>query len=107
MKWFIPILLMMAMAVPAFAATPVVQAKKNASPQLPSTSKEPIEISAAKSLEWDRKNHTYTARKSAVAKQGPFQVASDTLVAKYRESKGVATNIYELDAVSNVVIQNP
>jgi lipopolysaccharide export system protein LptA len=107
MKRFIPILLMMTMAVPAFAATPATQAKKSVSPQLPSASKEPIEISAAKSLEWDRKNHTYTARKSAIAKQGAFQVASDTLIAKYRESKGVATNIYELDALNNVVIQNP
>jgi lipopolysaccharide export system protein LptA len=80
-------------------------AKQGSSPQLPASSKEPIEISAAKSLEWDRKNHTYTAKKSALAKQGIFQVAADKLVAKYRGAKGA--DIYELDAEDSVVIQNP
>lgn len=89
----------------ALAAAPAV-AKQESSPQLPVSSKEPIEISAAKSLEWDRKNRTYTARKSALAKQGAFQVAADKLVAKYRGAKG-STDIYELAAESSVVIQNP
>ncbi|MEZ0224158.1 MAG: LptA/OstA family protein [Alphaproteobacteria bacterium] len=91
-------LLLLTMAAPALA-------KKESSP-LPASSKEPIEISAAKSLEWDRKNHTYTAKKSALAKQGHFQVAADQLVAKYRGAKG-STDIYELDAENSVVIQNP
>ena len=93
---------------PAFAAKPTPD--KGSAMPLPASSKEPIEISAAKSLEWDRKNHTYTAHKSALAKQGPFQVASDTLVAKYHEGgagKKGGTNIYQLDAENNVVIQNP
>jgi lipopolysaccharide export system protein LptA len=97
-------------SAPAFAAE--APAAKSSGMPMPSSSKEPIEISAAKSLEWNRKAHTYTAHKSAIAKQGPFQVASDTLVAKYSDAKGKngkagGTNIYELDAEDNVVIQNP
>jgi lipopolysaccharide export system protein LptA len=99
MKYAFLALFLLTMTAPALA-------KKESAPQLPASSKDPIEISAAKSLEWDRKNHTYTAKKNALAKQGPFQVAADRLVAKYRGAKG-ATDIYELNAEDGVVIQNP
>lgn len=95
---------LLALAVLTFAAPAF--AKQESSSPLPAASNAPIEISAAKSLEWDRKNHTYTAKKSALAKQGLFQVAADRLVAKYRGAKG-STDIYELDAEDSVVIQNP
>lgn len=110
MKSLIPLALAAFIATPAFAGPPAAPAAKGAASPLQMNSKEPIEISAAKSLEWNRKNHTYTARKSAIAKQGPFQVNADTLIAKYSEGKGGKSggmNIYELTAEDNVVIQNP
>ncbi len=106
-------------------ATPVLAAKtkpaaapapaQKGAPPLLTKSKEPIEISAAKSLEWNRKDHTYTAHKSAIAKQGPFQISADMLVAKYSETpakggkakQGGGMNIYEMTATDNVVIQDP
>lgn len=93
MKWMLALFAVL-MASPALAQA------------VPGSSKEPIEISAARSLEWNRKNHTYVARKEAVAKQGAFRISSDLLTAHYDEKKG-ATNIYELSADSHVVIENP
>ncbi|TAL34787.1 MAG: hypothetical protein EPN97_07960 [Alphaproteobacteria bacterium] len=99
MRLLLVVLILVTFTLPALA-------KQESSSPLPVASKEPIEISAAKSLEWDRKNHTYTAKKSALAKRGLFQIAADRLVAKYHGAKG-ATDIYELDAEESVVIQNP
>ena len=75
--------------------------------QVPSASNEPVEISAKHSLEWNRKDKTYTAREDAVAKQGATQISSGTLTAHYRDGSGGGTDIYELDAVNNVIISSP
>jgi lipopolysaccharide export system protein LptA len=83
-----------------FAALPA------AAQQMPGASKEPIEISAAHSLEWNRKNHTYVARREAMARQGAFSIRADLLTARYNEKKG-ATTIYELVAEKGVVIADP
>lgn len=66
----------------------------------------PVEISAAKSLEWNRKAKTYTARGDARAKQGPLEVSADTLSAGYSEARG-GTDISRLSAAGNVVIVSP
>lgn len=77
-----------------------------AAPALPQDSDKPVEISAAQSLEWNRKAKTYTARKDAVARQGDMQVKSDTITAHYDEVKG-ATEITRLVASGNVEISSP
>lgn len=80
----------------------------DASAALPPTPKkeEPVEISAARSLEWNRRAKTYTARQNAVAKQGNFQISSDTITARYHDNQG-ATHIYQMEASNNVVILSP
>lgn len=69
------------------------------------TTDAPLEISAKHSLEWNRKNKTYTAREDAVAKQGNLEVSADNLVAHYADAKG-ATDIDQLTATGQVVIRS-
>ncbi len=66
----------------------------------------PVEISAKHSLEWNRKDKTYTAREDAIAKQGNFQISSSTLTAHYTEDKS-STDISRLVASGNVIILSP
>lgn len=66
----------------------------------------PVEISAAKSLEWNRKAKTYTARGDARAKQGALEISADVLSATYSEAGG-GTDISRLSAAGNVVIVSP
>ena len=65
----------------------------------------PVTISAAKSLEWDRKAKTYTARQDVVAAQGPTTLHSDLLVAHYDEVSGKA-DITTLEAIGHVTISS-
>jgi lipopolysaccharide export system protein LptA len=65
----------------------------------------PIEVSAAKELEWDRSARTYTARGQAVAKRGDMEVSSDTLTASYSDG-GSTTSIDSLTATGNVVVSS-
>lgn len=95
-------LLTLLLSAPAFAA------KKTAVPK-PSalvSSAQPVEVSAAGALVWNRKAHSYTMKKNAQAKQGNFQLNSDTLTARYHDEKD-ATDIYVLEASGNVVLQSP
>jgi len=95
---FCPVLCgLMLLSAPVFAAVPAVPQDGN---------DQPVEISAAQSLEWNRKAKTYTARKDAVARQGDMQVKSDTMTAHYDETKG-ATEITRLVASGNVEISSP
>lgn len=71
---------------------------------LPNSS-QPVEISAAHSLEWNRTAKTYTAKKNAVAVQGASRLQSDTITAHYNDANGV-TDISKLVAEKNVVIQS-
>jgi len=66
----------------------------------------PIEISAAKSLQWDRKNKIYIANKNVIVKQGLMKIESDKLIAHYAEVNGI-TDILNLEASLNVVITSP
>lgn len=81
------------------SATAMAETAASASPA-------PVEISAAKSLEWNRKAKTYTARGNAVAKQGAFEVSSRTLTAHYNDDKGAA-DIHQLVAEGQVIIKSP
>ncbi len=73
---------------------------------LPQDNEKPVEISAAQSLEWNRRDKTYTARKDAIAKQGDMQVKSDTMTAHYDDVKG-STEITKLVALGHVEISSP
>jgi lipopolysaccharide export system protein LptA len=66
----------------------------------------PVEISAAKSLEWSRKDKTYTAREKVIVTQGSSRIQSDILVARYTDDNG-ATGFSTLEANGRVTIQSP
>lgn len=102
-------------ALPAMAALPAQKpaAQKPAAAK-PAESKAPValdsgapvEISAKHSLEWNRKDKTYTAREDAIAKQGAFEVHARTLTAHYDDEKGT-TAISQLVAAGSVTIISP
>ncbi len=69
----------------------------------PVKSNEPLEITADKSLEWNRNDKIFTARENALAKQGESSVRGKTLIANYREAKeGGGMDIYHMEAHDNV-----
>jgi len=65
---------------------------------------QPVEINADQGIEWRRDDNVYIARGNASAKQGDVTVRADTLTAHYHPVEGGGTDIYQLDAVGNVVI---
>lgn len=69
-------------------------------------SKQPLEVTAQKALEWDRNNKTFTAREKAIAKQGTTELHGDLLTAKYTEGKGGTggMTVNRIDATGNVQI---
>ncbi|MDE2335799.1 MAG: ostA-like family protein [Alphaproteobacteria bacterium] len=89
-----------AAALAVFAGTPALAAPAQNSPQ-------PVTISAAKSLQWDRKAKTYTAFENVVATQGNVSLHSDTLTAHYTNARGGAADVTTLDADGNVTISAP
>lgn len=78
----------------------------SAAPLVPSTSA-PVTISAAKSLEWDRRAKTYTARENVVAAQGTANIHSDLLVAHYNDDSSGKMDIKTLEASGHVTINSP
>jgi lipopolysaccharide export system protein LptA len=93
MKKIFLIFLLMTLNGPSFAAAVTAAAQ-------------PVEISAAKSLEWNRKEKTYTAREKVVVVQGAAKIQSDILVARYTDDAGM-TDFTTLEASQHVVIQSP
>ena len=67
---------------------------------------QPVEINADQGIEWRRDDNVYIARGNASAKQGDVTVHADTLTAHYHPVEGGGTDIYQLDAVGNVVINS-
>lgn len=66
-------------------------------------SKEPLEVTADRSLEWDREAKLYIARDNAIAKQGKTELHGDTLTAAYVDGDGASgMSITRIDAVGNV-----
>lgn len=74
--------------------------------QAVSSAQAPIEISASRSLEWNRKAKTYTANDNVLVKQGALEVAGDKLIASYNDDKG-SVNIWQLEASGHVVLKSP
>ncbi len=66
----------------------------------------PVEISAAGSLEWDKSQRSYTAKKDVIIKQGEIEIKCDSLSATYDNGKEI-TNIKVLEALGNVRISSP
>lgn len=73
--------------------------------QISNDSSAPVEISAVETLEWNRAARTYTARGDVRARQGGFEIDSDTLTASY-EPEARPTDISELRAQGSVVIRS-
>ena len=67
---------------------------------------QPVEINADQGIEWRRDDNVYIARGNASAKQGDVTVHADTLTAHYHPVEGGGTDIYQLDAIGNVVINS-
>lgn len=66
----------------------------------------PVEISAAKTLEWHRNDKRYVARGEAMARQGDVSVQAETLTADYREGPSSSMEIWKVVAEQNVRIKN-
>ena len=79
-------------------------ASANTSLGLSSNSKEPVVITADKSLEWHRNDLRFIAKKNALAKQGASSVAADQLTALYRKGQTSSMEIYNLKAQGSVVL---
>ncbi len=67
----------------------------------------PLTIDAEEGIEWQRDRKLYIARGKAVATRGDITVAADELIAHYREDATGETEVYQIDAVGNVVITSP
>jgi len=68
--------------------------------------KEPLEITADKSLEWHRTQKFFKALENVKAKQGDVSLFADILTAKYREGKESSMEIYHIQADGSVVIDS-
>ena len=69
--------------------------------------KEPVEISADKTLEWHQNDKQYIADGNAEAKQGDVIITADKLIADYRDdNKGGNVEIWQLTANEKVTIKN-
>ena len=70
-------------------------------------SSHPIMVSASEGIEWLREDRAYVARGAARATRGENTVSADTLTALYRETANGETEIFQLEALGNVVIISP
>ncbi len=68
--------------------------------------KEPIEITADKTLEWHRTELQYVADGNAIVKQGGTTIKGDRITADYRSSAQSDMDIYRLTAIGNVSIDD-
>lgn len=76
-------------------------------PTLGGGSKEPVEISAGKTLEWHQKDKQYIADGSVEAKQGDVTILAEKMIADYHDNnKGSNVEIWQLTAEQNVQIKN-
>lgn len=66
--------------------------------------KDPIEITAAGFLKWDREQKIFVAEKDALAVRDTTKIQADTLKAFYREPEGGDTEIFKFEASGNVRI---
>jgi lipopolysaccharide export system protein LptA len=87
-------LILVLISSPAFAQTP--QPKSD----------QPVEITADGSLEWNRNEKTFIARKNALAKQGESSIHAETLTAHYRDGQSGGMDIHQVQAESSVELKS-
>jgi lipopolysaccharide export system protein LptA len=102
------------LAVPAAAQNPPAAPAAPAAPSAgggaqltsnPGNGKPPLTVSADNGVEWQKDTQLYIARGNAIATRGDLKVRADTLTAHYREVAGGKTEIFRVDAVGGVVLQ--
>ena len=67
-------------------------------------SKQPVEISAKQSLEWDKNNNKYIAKEDVIVKYGDVNIFSDLLEAYYNSGSASPNNISKIVVTGNVKI---
>ena len=92
-RGLLTLLLFSALALPAAAQTQ-------------GSGKEPIEITADKSLEWHRTELQYVADGNAMVKQGTTTIKADRITADYRSTAQSSMDIYRMTATGNVSIDD-
>jgi lipopolysaccharide export system protein LptA len=70
------------------------------------TRNDPIQIDAKEGIEWLSKEQLYIARGSASARKGSFHIKSDVIKAHYRKTENNDAEIYRLEAIRKVIIEN-
>ena len=65
---------------------------------------DPIHIEANEGIEWLSDEQVYIARGEATAKQNNFELKSDVIKAHYRETQTSETEIYQLEAIREVIV---
>lgn len=105
---------LLVLAAACLVATPVVT-KADAKAQSLSetglasgsnTGKEPIEITAGRTMEWRRTEQQYIARGEALARQGDMSITGETLTADYHEGEKSGMEIWKLTAEEGVRVQS-
>jgi lipopolysaccharide export system protein LptA len=67
---------------------------------------QPLEITADGTLEWNRAEKLFIAKKNAMAIQGPTSIKAETLSAYYRETERTNMDIRQVLAEGSVVIRS-
>ena len=67
-------------------------------------SKQPLEITADKTLEWHREKNVFIAQGKAKAAQGNVSISAETLTADYRDGEDSGIDIWQVTADTDVVI---
>jgi lipopolysaccharide export system protein LptA len=70
------------------------------------TKSDPIQIDAKEGIEWLSKEQVYIARGSASARKGNFHIKSDVIKAHYRKTDNDDAEIYRIEAIRKVIIEN-
>ncbi len=66
----------------------------------------PVEVEATFSLEWHQDRQAYVARGDAVVRQGEASLSGDVITAYYRDTGAGETEIFQVTAEGNVVVED-
>lgn len=89
-----------------FISTALLGSTCFAQESLLSNSNEPLTITADRSLEWRRNDNQFIANENALAEQGDVAIATDKLIADYRDSNGNNIEIWQTTAQGNVILSS-
>lgn len=74
--------------------------------QMPTASKDPIEITADNFFEWQRANQKFVAKGNAQAVQGTASIKADTIEASYADTKQNGMQLSTITATNNVILKS-